>query len=155
MKGLNGEQYVMLLVDDYTRMTAFFLLRNNSEAFEHFNIYKEMVENEMDLKIKCLRSDNGREFTSKEFMDFFENKGIKRHLLATKRPQQNGVVDRKNRTVQEMARTMLKYSKLSDIFWVQVVHTSIHILNRGILINNSDKTPYELWQGRMKNVKHS
>jgi hypothetical protein len=56
--------------------------------------------------------------------------------------------------VQEMARTMLKYSKLGNIFWAQVVHTTIHILNKGIPRSNSDKTPYELWKGRPTNVKH-
>jgi hypothetical protein len=64
-KGLNGEKYFMLLVYDYTRMTTIFFLRNKSESFEKFKVYKEMVENEMDSNIKCLRSDNGGEFTSK------------------------------------------------------------------------------------------
>ena len=67
--GLKGEEYFMLLVNDYTRMTTVCFLKNKSEAFENFKIYKEMVENEMDSKIKCLRSDNGRYFTSKEVMD--------------------------------------------------------------------------------------
>ena len=53
-----------------------------------------------------------------------------------------------------MAKTMLKYSKLGDIFWAHAVHTSIHILNRGMLRSNSDNTPYELWKGRPENVKH-
>ena len=69
----------MLLVDDYTRMTAVCFLKNKSGAFENFKIYKEMVENEIDSRIKCLRSDNGGEFTSKEFMDYYNNHGIKRH----------------------------------------------------------------------------
>ena len=77
-KGLKGERYFMLLVDDYTRMTAIFFLKNKSEAFENVKIYKEMVENEMDSKIKFLRSDNGGYFTSKEFMDYYSNRGIKR-----------------------------------------------------------------------------
>jgi hypothetical protein len=64
-KGLKGEKYFMLLVDDYKIMTAVYFLRNKSEAFENFKVYKEMVENEMDSKIKCLRSNNGGEFTSK------------------------------------------------------------------------------------------
>jgi len=64
-KGLKGERYFMLLVDDYIRMTAVFFFKNKSEAFEKFKIYKEMVENEMDSRIKCLRYDNGGEFTSK------------------------------------------------------------------------------------------
>ena len=77
-KGLKGERYFMLLVDDYTRMTAVLFLKNKSEAFENFKIYKEMVENEMDSRIKFLRSDNGGEFNSKEFMDYCSNHGIKR-----------------------------------------------------------------------------
>jgi transposase InsO family protein len=126
-KGLKCEKYFMLLVDDYTRMTAVLFLKNQSEDFENFNIYKEMVENEMDSKIKCLRFDNGGEFTSKEFMDYYNNHGIKRKFFVARTPQQNGVVERKNRKVQEMARTMLMDSKLTDIFWIQVVHTTIHI----------------------------
>jgi transposase InsO family protein len=153
-KGLKGEKYFMLLVDDYTRMTAICFLKNKSEAFENFNLYKEMVENEMDSRIKCLRSENGGEFTSKEFMDYCSSHGIKRKLFIARTPQQNGVVERKNRKVQEMARTMLMYSKLADIFWAQAVHIAVHIQNRLMLRNKIDKTPYELWKGTPTNVKH-
>jgi hypothetical protein len=145
----------MLLVDDYTRMTASLIfLKKKSEAFKKFKTYKEMVETETELKIKCLRSDNGGEFTSKEFMEFCSEHGIKRKFSVARTPQQNGVVERKNKTVQEMARTMLMDSKLTNVFWVQAVHTTVHIQNRGMLRNNSDKTPYELWKGRPTNVKH-
>jgi hypothetical protein len=113
-----------------------------------------MVENEMDSKIKCLRSDNGGEFTSKEFMDYCSNHGIKRQFSIAMTPQHNRVVERKNMTIQEMARTMLMDSKLIDIFWTQEVHTTVHIQNRVMLRNNTDKTPYELWKGRPANVKH-
>jgi hypothetical protein len=113
-----------------------------------------MVENEMDSRIKCLRLDNGGEFTSKEFMDYCSNHGIKRKFSVARTPQQNGVVERKNRIVQEMARTMIMDSKLTDIFWTQAVHTTVHIQNRVMLRNNTDKTPYELWKGRPANVKH-
>jgi transposase InsO family protein len=153
-KGLKGERYFTLLVDDYTRMTAVCFLKNKSEAFENFKIYKEMVENEMDSRIKCLRSDNGGEFTSKEFMEYCSNHGIKRQFSIARTPQQNGVVERKNMTVQEMARTMIMDSKLTDIFWTWAVHTAVHIQNKVMLINNTDKTPYELWKGRPTNVKH-
>jgi transposase InsO family protein len=101
-KGLKCERYFMLLVDDYTRMIAVFFFKNKSEAFENFNIYKEMVENEMDSRIKCLRYDNGGDFTSNEFMDYCSSHGIKRHFSIAKTPQHNGVVERKNMTVQEM-----------------------------------------------------
>jgi transposase InsO family protein len=97
-----------------------------------------MVENEMDLKIKCLRYDNGGEFTSKEFMDYYSIHGIKRKFSVARTPQQNGVVERKNRTIHEMARTMLMDSKLTDIFWTQAIHTTIHIQNRVMLIMLED-----------------
>jgi hypothetical protein len=113
-----------------------------------------MVKNEMDSRIKCLRSDNGGEFTSKEFMDYCNNHGIKRQFFIARTPQRNGVVERKNRTVQEMARTMIMDSKLTDIFWIQAVHTIVHIQKRVMLRKNIDKTPYELWKGRPTNVKH-
>jgi hypothetical protein len=153
-KGLKGERYFMLLVDDYTRMTTVFFLKNKSEDFEKFKIYKEMIENEMDSIIKCLRSDNGGEFTSKKFMDYCNNHGIKRQFSIARIAQQNGVVEIKNEIVQEMAWTMIMDSKLKDIFWTQAVHTTIYIQNRVILRNNTDKTPYEIWKGRPTNVKH-
>jgi transposase InsO family protein len=77
----------MLLVDDSTIMTTICFLKNKSEAFENFKIYKEMVENEMDSKIKCLRSDNGGEFTSKEFMDYCSNHGIKKQFFIARTRQ--------------------------------------------------------------------
>jgi hypothetical protein len=122
-KGFKCEKYFMLLVYDYKRMTAIFFLMNKLEAFENFKVYMEMVENEMDSKIKFLRSNNGGEFTSKEFMDYCNRNGIKRKFFISRTPQQNGVVERKNRTVQEMARTMIMDSKLTDIFLIQAVHT--------------------------------
>jgi transposase InsO family protein len=84
-------------------------------------------------------------------MDFCENHGIKRHFSSARTPQKNG--ERKNIIVREMAKTMLKDSKLRNIFLVQVVHTKIHILNKGMLIRNNDKNPYELWKRRPTNVK--
>jgi transposase InsO family protein len=87
-------------------------------------------------------------------MDYYSNHGIKRQFSITRTPQQNGVVERKNRTVQEMTRTMIMDSKLTDIFWTQAVHTIVHIQNRVILRNNTDKTLCELWNRRPADVKH-
>ena len=75
-------------------------------------------------------------------------------MSVARTPQQNGVAERKNRTILEMARTMLNEVVISDMFWPQVVHTVVHILNRALLRNNADKTPYELRKGRPTNVKH-
>jgi transposase InsO family protein len=151
---LKGEKYFILLANDYTRMIAVCFLRKKSEAFNNFKIYKKMVENEIDSKIKCLISNNGGEFTSKKFIEFFSTHAIKRQFSFYRIPNQKGVVERKNMIVQEMAQTMLMDSKLMEIFWEHAVHTKFHIQNRGILRNNSDTTPYKLWKGRPTNVKH-
>ena len=93
-------------------MTQLYFLKEKSEAFEKFKAFKTYVEDEIDLKIKCLRSDNGGEFTSKELNNFCEDHGIKRQFSAPRTPQHNGVTERKNRIVQEAASTMLNESKL-------------------------------------------
>jgi transposase InsO family protein len=144
----------MILIDDCTIMTCVCFLKKKSKDFKCFRVFKELVENETNLKIKCLRLDNGGDFTSNEFRDFCEEHGIKKQFLIARTPQQIGVVERKNKIVQGMTRTMLNDSKLSDIFWGQVVHTTIHILNKGLIISNSDKIPYELWKERPTNANH-
>ena len=144
----------MLLIDDFTRMTWVCLLKKKSKFFGNFKIFKELVENETEQKIKCLRSDNGGEFTSKEFNHYYEEHGIRRQFSATRTPQHNGVVERTNKAMLEMARTMLNDPQLDDKFWGLAIHTFVHIMNRGLLRNDSDKTPYELWTGRSTNVKH-
>jgi hypothetical protein len=89
MKELKGEQYFMLLVDDYKRMTVVLFLNKKSEAFKSFKTYKEMIETETKFKIKCLRSNNGVYFTSKEFIEFYNEHAIKRKFLVSRTPQQN------------------------------------------------------------------
>ena len=94
-KGLNGEQYFMLLIDDYTRMTWVCLLNGKSEAFGCFKTFKELVENEIGSQIKCFRSDNGGEFTSDEFNKYYEEHGIKQQFSVARTPQQNGQEEQK------------------------------------------------------------
>jgi len=98
-----GEEYFILFIDDFSRMCWIGLLKHKDEAFENFQAFKALVENESDRKIKCLRSDRGGEFTSDEFFDFCEQHGIKRQFSTARTPQQNGVVERMNRIVQQMA----------------------------------------------------
>ena len=110
-------------------MTTLSFLKKKSEAFECFKTYKELVENEINLKIKCLRLDNGGEFTSKLFQQYCDENGRKRKFSTTWTPQQNGVDERKNINVQEMGRTMLKDSKMDEKFCVQEIDMTIFIIN--------------------------
>jgi transposase InsO family protein len=144
----------MLLIDDYTRITWVTFFKEKYEAFEKFKSFKALVENETDLKIKCLRSNKGGEFTFYEFDEFCENHGIKRHFSIASTPNQNGVVERKNKIVQEMAKTMLNEAKLPNTFWREVVNTIVYILNRAKIRVKNNKTPYELWKGIPTIVKY-
>jgi transposase InsO family protein len=101
------------------------------QKFEKFKAFKAMAKNETNIKIKCLRSDNGGEFTSNKFNDFCETHGIKRHFSTPRTPQRNGVVEKKNRTVQEAAITILNEAKLPDTYWREVMYTIVYILNKG------------------------
>ena len=113
-----------------------------------------MVENETNQKIKYLRSGNRQEFTRNDFNEFCDMHGVTRKFSAPNTSQQNVIVERKNRTVQEVAKTMLNEAKLSDAYLREAVYTIVYILNRGQLGVNNDKTYYELWYGIPSSVKH-
>ncbi|GJT78562.1 putative ribonuclease H-like domain-containing protein [Tanacetum coccineum] len=106
------------------------------------------IENLIDLKVKVIRCDNGTEFKNKVMNQFCEMKGIKREFSVARTPQQNGVAERKNRTLIEAARTMLADSKLPTTFWAEAVNTACYVQNRVLVIKPHNKTPYELFLGR-------
>ncbi|GJU31057.1 ribonuclease H-like domain-containing protein [Tanacetum coccineum] len=106
------------------------------------------IENLIDLKVKVIRCNNGTEFKNRIMNQFCEMKGIKREFSVARTPQQNGVVERKNRTLIEAARTMLADSKLPTTFWAKVVNTACYVQNRVLVIKPHNKTPYELFLGR-------
>ena len=111
-----GKKYFFLVVDDYSRYMWVVLLRSKDEAFEAFKKLKAATEMEHKVKVRALRTDRGGEFTSNEFNDYCEKIGIKRFLTAPYTPQQNGVVERCNRTVVDMARSLLKSKNLPGTF---------------------------------------
>ncbi|GKC49595.1 ribonuclease H-like domain-containing protein [Tanacetum coccineum] len=106
------------------------------------------VENLIDQRVKVIRCDNGTEFKNKEMNQFCERKGIKREFSVARTPQQNGVAERKNRTLIEAARTMLADSKLPTTFWAEAVNTACYVQNRVLVTKPHNKTPYELFLGR-------
>ncbi|GJX11449.1 putative ribonuclease H-like domain-containing protein [Tanacetum coccineum] len=110
------------------------------------NFIKE-IENLVDKKVKIIRSDNGTEFKNKVMDDFCREKGIKREYSVARTPQQNGVAERRNRTLIEAARTMLADSKLPTTFWAEAVSTACYVQNRVLVVKPHNKTPYELFRG--------
>lgn len=106
------------------------------------------------MKIKCLRSDQGGEFTSGEFNNFCEKHGIRRQFSAPRTPQQNGIMERKNKTILDAAKSMMMEAKLPDIYWREVVNTSVYTFNIVNIKSDTDKTPCELCFGHTPTVRY-
>lgn len=146
--------YFLLFIDDYSRKTWVYFLKNKSEAFETFQKFKSLVEKESGYQIKALRTDRGGEFTSNEFQTFCEVHGIRRPMTVPRTPQQNGVVERKNRTIRNMARTMLQSQCMPKEFWAEAVACAVYLSNRSPTRSLEKITPQEAWSGWKPSVKH-
>ena len=103
----SGEKFFILFVDDYSKMMTMMYLKEKLEAFQKFKWYLARVEKETCKKLKCLRSDKGVEFISNEFNEFCVERGIKRQLSAPGTPQQNGIAERRNKSIMDCARTLM------------------------------------------------
>ncbi|GJX55299.1 ribonuclease H-like domain-containing protein [Tanacetum coccineum] len=125
-----------------------FFLATKDETSGILKTFITEIENQLDYKVKVIRSDNGTEFKNSVMNQFCEMKGIKREFSVARTPQQNGVAERRNRTLIEAARTMLVDSKLPITFWAKAVNTACYVLNRVLVIKPHTKTPYEVIRGR-------
>ncbi|GJW79366.1 putative ribonuclease H-like domain-containing protein [Tanacetum coccineum] len=145
---LMKKMYCLVVTDDYSRFNWVFFLATKDETSEILKTFITGIENLIDLKVKVIRCDNRTEFKNKVMNQFCEMKGIKREFSVARTPQQNGVAERKNRTLIEAARTMLADSKLPTTFWAEAVNTACYVQNRVLVIKPHNKTPYELFLGR-------
>jgi transposase InsO family protein len=127
---ISGSKYCLVILDDYSRFTWVFFLREKSQTQETLKGFLRRAQNKFDLRIKKIRSDNGTEFKNSQIEGFLEEEDIKHEFSSPYTPQQNGVVERKNRTLLDMARTMLDEYKTSDRFWVEAVNTACYTINR-------------------------
>ncbi|KAJ4702077.1 Retrovirus-related Pol polyprotein from transposon TNT 1-94 [Melia azedarach] len=153
-RSLGNNNYFLLFIDDFSRKTWIYLLKQKSEVFGAFKKFKAAVEKESGRQIKAMRTDRGGEFTSKEFQEFCEANGIRRFLTVPRSPQQNGVAERKNRTILNIARSMLKSKRLPKEFWAEAVSTAVYLSNRSPTRSVWGKTPQEAWCGRKPGISH-
>ena len=130
------------------------LLTEKSEAFESFKRFKKLVEQETGNKIKTFRTDRGGELCSGEFRAFCESHGIQRHLTAPYSPQQNGVVERRNRTLMEMTRSIMKHMGVPNYLWGEAVRHSTYLINRVATRTLPGLTPYECLKNKKPSVQH-
>jgi transposase InsO family protein len=151
---IGGNKYGFVIVDDYSRYTWVFFVKDKSKVHEILKKFATRTRNEFDVKIKRVRSDNGTEFKNTNIEEYLDEEGIGRELDVLYTPQQNGIAERKNRTLIESARTKLDEYKTSDSFWADAINTSCHAINHLHLHKLCHKTAYELLTGKKPNVSY-
>ncbi|KAL5815400.1 hypothetical protein ACOSQ4_026041 [Xanthoceras sorbifolium] len=157
-----GQKYFISFIDDYSRYMYLYLLHNKNEAINAFKIFKAEVEKQCGKQIKIVRSDRGGEYYGRytesgqapgPFVRFLQENGIVAQYTMPGSPDQNGVAERRNRTLLDMVRSMLSSSNLPKSLWTEALKTAVYILNR-VPTKAVPKTPFELWKGWKPSLRH-
>jgi len=151
---LGGRKYILVVVDDFSRYTWAILLWEKSDAFDAAQQLFKKIQIEQYCHRMRIRSDHGREFKNAKFEEFCLSYGIQQEFSSPITLQQNGVVERKNMVIQEMACVMVHSKNLAQHFWGEAVKTACHIINSVYLRPETNKTPYEIWWGKKPTVKY-
>ena len=151
---MSRKRYALVMVDDFSKYTWVLFLHSKDEAPQLIIDHIKKIEVEAKFPVRSIRIDNGTEFKNVVQNDFCTSKGISRQFSAPRTPQQNGVVERKNRTLVEAARTMLSESKLPMYFWAEVVNTACYTQNRTLINKDHEKTPYHIMSNKRPTVSY-
>ncbi|GJV36384.1 retrovirus-related pol polyprotein from transposon TNT 1-94 [Tanacetum coccineum] len=141
---INGKKYILVIVDDYSRFTWVKFLRSKDETPEVVINFLKHIQVGLNKTVRNICTDNGTEFVNKDLIDYYERVGIFHQKTVPRTPQQNNVVERRNRTLVEAARTMLIFSKAPMFLWAEAVATACYTQNRSLIHTRHCKTPYEL-----------
>ncbi|WVZ81125.1 hypothetical protein U9M48_028541 [Paspalum notatum var. saurae] len=151
---VSGKWYVLVVVDDFSQFSWVFFMEFKDEAFGFVRDLVLRLRNESHKAMRAIRSDNGEEFRNSRFENFCRDLGLEHQFSSPYTPPQNGIVERKNRTLIEMARKMLDEHMTPRRFWAEAVNTACYITNRIFLRAFLGKTSYELRFRRQPSVKH-
>ena len=151
---LSGKQYFLSIIDDKSRKVWLMFLRTKDETFQRFCEWKEEVENQVNKRVKILRTDNGLEFCNNKFDEYCKAQGIERHRTCVYTPQQNGVAERMNRTLMEKVRCLLNESGMGEEFWAEAASTAAYLVNRSPASAIDHNVPEEVWLNRKPGYKH-
>ena len=159
---IQGQKYFITFIDDFSRYMYLYMLHNKSEALDAFKSFKVEVEKQCGKQIKIVRSDRGGEYYGRytengqapgPFAKFLQEHGIVAQYTMPGSPDQNGVAERRNRTLLDMVRSMLSNSNLPKSLWIEALKTAVYILNR-VPTKAVSKTPFELWKGWKPSLQH-
>nr|GEX75138.1 putative ribonuclease H-like domain-containing protein [Tanacetum cinerariifolium] len=150
VKSMNKKSYCLVITDDYSRFTFVLFLATKDETSPILKTFITGLENQLSLKVKVINSDNGTEFKNSDLNQLYGLKEIKREFSVPRTPQQNGIAERKNKTLIEAARTMLADLLLPIPFWAEAVNTACYVQNRVLVTKPHNKTPYKLLHGKFQ-----
>ncbi|GBN07472.1 Retrovirus-related Pol polyprotein from transposon TNT 1-94 [Araneus ventricosus] len=154
VKSLGGNLYFLSIIDGFSRKIDVYIIKRKSEVLECFKKYLYRSERELNVKLKCVQTDNGLEFCSNAFEQLVSGLGIKMERTSVYTPEQNGVAERFNRTAVEGIRSMLQDSGLKPQFWVEVLLAFVHVKNRCVHKLTGNKTPIEICPGYHPSVRY-
>nr|GFB71521.1 retrovirus-related Pol polyprotein from transposon TNT 1-94 [Tanacetum cinerariifolium] len=144
VESINGNKYVLVIVDDYSRYTWTHFLRSKDETPKVLINFLRLVQRGLHAQVRTVRADKGTEFLNKTLHAYFASEGISHQTFIARTPKQNGVVKRQNRTLVEAARTMLSAAKVPLFFWTKAIATTCFTQNRSLVIPRHEKTPYHI-----------
>ncbi|GJX03251.1 retrovirus-related pol polyprotein from transposon TNT 1-94 [Tanacetum coccineum] len=144
VQSIKGKKYILVIVDDYSRFTWVKFLRSKDETPEFVINFLKQIQVGLNKTVRYIRTDNGTEFVNQVMSEYYEGVGIFHQKSVPRTPQQNGVVERRNRTLVEAARTMMIFSKAPMFLWAEAVATACYTQNRSLIHTRHNKTPYEL-----------
>lgn len=153
MTSVGGNRYILTFIDDYSRYTVVKLLKQKNEVTRTVKDYINSMKTYFEHEIKVIRTDNGREYINRELRDFLRERGIKHQFTVAYTLQQNGLAERKNRSLMEMARCMMIDARMAKRFWSEAVLWATYLQNR-LPTACVDKTPFELFKGKKPDVNH-
>jgi len=154
VKSIGENRYFVTFIDEFTRKLWIYLLAKKGEVFGVFKKFRLLLQNENGEVISRLRTDGGGEYTSTEFNDFCSSNGINHEVTAPYTPQHNGISKRKNRTLVNMIRSMLKQKQMPHYLWGEAAATAAYLINISPTKKLQDKTPEEAWCGVKPSVQH-
>lgn len=149
-----GNSYCLTIVDDYSSFTWVYFLHDKSNVFETFKSFAILARNQFKFDIKKVRSGNGSEFKNVRIDDYCDDKGIKHEFSFKYSPEQNDIVERKNRTLIDMPRSMLEEYNVSHSYWAEAINTICHASNRLYCHKLLKKTLYELLISRKPHISY-
>ncbi|GJY20196.1 putative ribonuclease H-like domain-containing protein [Tanacetum coccineum] len=147
VRSFNHKTYCLVVTDDFSKFSWVFFLATKDETSGILKTFITSIENHINHKVKIIKCDNGTEFKNNDMNQLCGLKGIKKEFSVARTPQQNGVAERKNRTLIEAVRTMLADSLLPTTFWAEAVNTDCYVQNRVLVTKPHNKTPYASFMG--------